>query len=122
MCRILLSIKPEHVENILSGKKQYEFRKIECKENVDKIVIYSTYPIMKVVGEADVIDVLVNSPEKIWNETAEFSGISKDFFDSYFLNRNKAIAFHLSNIKKYKRPKDLKSFGIKCAPQSFVYI
>lgn len=28
-----------------------EFRKIECKRKVDKIIIYSTSPIMKVVGK-----------------------------------------------------------------------
>ena len=52
MCKILLSINPEHVENIFNGNKKYEYRKIKCKEKVDKIIIYSTAPIMQVVGEA----------------------------------------------------------------------
>ena len=50
MCVILLSINPNHVENILNGTKRYEFRKKVCKRHVDKILIYSTTPIMKVVG------------------------------------------------------------------------
>lgn len=54
MCKILLSINPEHVENIFNGNKKYEYRKIKCKEKVDKIIIYSTAPIMQVVGEAEV--------------------------------------------------------------------
>ena len=41
MCKMLLSINPEHVANILSGKKKFEFRKVRCKEDVDKIVIYA---------------------------------------------------------------------------------
>ncbi len=122
MCEILLSIHPEHIANIFSGTKQYEFRKIKCKEKVDKIILYATYPVMKIVGEADVIEVIVNKPEEVWKETADFSGISKDFFDNYFSNRNKAIAFHLGNAKEYKKPKDLSEYGIKAAPQSFVYI
>lgn len=122
MCKILLSIKPEHVENILSGTKLYEFRKIKCKEKIDKIVIYATYPVMKIVGEADVIDVIVSTPDEVWDKTAEFSGISKGFFDSYFSNKDKAIAFHLSNVKKYKKPRTLSEYGIKAAPQSFIYI
>lgn len=52
MCKILLSINPNHVENIFNGTKKYEFRKVECKKPVDKIIIYSTSPIKKVVGEA----------------------------------------------------------------------
>ena len=53
MCSILLSINPEHVENIMNGNKLYEFRKKACKRHVDKIIIYSTTPVMMVVGEAD---------------------------------------------------------------------
>ena len=122
MCKILLSINPEHVENILSGEKQYEFRKIKCKEKVDKIVIYSTSPIMKVVGEADVLDVIVDSPELVWGVTAEFSGITRQFFDAYYKNHDVAVAYKLGRVKKYKRPKELSAFGVTCAPQSFIYI
>ncbi len=122
MCKILLSINPEHVENIMSGKKKYEFRKTLCKEKVDKIIIYSTYPVMKVVGEADVVDIIVSDPEEVWKVTANLSGISKGFFDDYFFNRDRAVAFHLGNVKEYKSPKSLSEYGIKAAPQSFVYI
>jgi predicted transcriptional regulator len=122
MCKILLSINPEHVENIMAGTKIYEFRKIQCKEKVDKIIIYSTFPVMKVVGEADVVDIIVDNPDNVWNTTNAFSGISKQFFDDYYRNRDKAIAYKLSNVKRYQHPKDLSSYGIKYAPQSFVYI
>ena len=122
MCRILLSINPEHVDNILIGQKLYEFRKIQCKEKVDKIVIYSTFPVMKVVGEADVDDVIVDKPESVWDITSEYSGITKLFFDKYYKNKDKAVAYKLSNVIKYEQPKSLSNYGIKCAPQSFVYI
>lgn len=122
MCRILLSINPEHVDNILTGKKMYEFRKIQCKEKVDKIVIYSTFPVMKVVGEADVDNVIVDKPESVWDITSEYSGITKLFFDRYYKNKDKAVAYKLSNVIKYEQPKSLSYYGIKCAPQSFVYI
>ena len=81
MCVILLSINPQHVERIMNGDKIYEFRKTQCKKKVDKIVIYSTSPVMKVVGEADVADVLVDDPQTIWKITEKKSGIEKDFFD-----------------------------------------
>lgn len=122
MCKILLSINPEHVENIMNGKKQYEFRKVKCKEKVDKIIIYSTFPVMKVVGEADVDDVIVNSPENVWKKTSSKSGISKNFFDEYYKDKKKAVAYKLVNIIKYDKPKQLSYFGISTAPQSFVYV
>ena len=122
MCNMLISINPEHVENIFNGSKNYEYRKIRCKQDIDKIIIYSTYPIMKVVGEAKVEKILEDSPDNIWEETKKYSGIDLKFYQKYFKDRSKAIAYKLTNIKKYSDPKELSSYGIKSAPQSFVYV
>lgn len=122
MCAIVLSINPVHVENIMNGTKRYEFRKRVCKRQVDKILIYSTNPIMKVVGEAEVEEILVDAPETIWRKTEDKSGINKNFFDKYFKNREQAVAYKLKNVRKYAEPKELKEYGIRNAPQSFQYI
>lgn len=122
MCAILLSINPNHVENILNGTKKYEFRKKACKRHVDKILIYSTNPIMRVVGEAEVEDVLIDNPEIIWKMTEKKSGIDKTFFDQYYEDREQAVAYKLKNVIKYREPKELKEYGISSAPQSFQYI
>lgn len=122
MCMMLLSINPVHVENILNGTKHYEFRKRACKRHVDKILIYSTTPVMKVVGEAEIEDVLVDKPEAIWEKTKKKSGIDKAFFDQYYEKRNQAVAYKLKNVVKYDRPKELKEYGVACAPQAFQYV
>lgn len=122
MCAILLSINPNHVENIMNGTKRYEYRKVACKRQVDKILIYSTNPIMRVVGEADVEDILIDNPELIWKKTQKKSGIDKSFFDQYYANRELAVAYKLKNVVKYNVPKKLKDYGINNAPQSFRYI
>lgn len=122
MCKILLSINPEHVENIFNGTKKYEFRKKKCKESIDKIIIYSTAPVMKVVGEAVVEEILEGSPTDVWQKTSRSSGINKIFFQKYYNGREKAIAYKLKDIVKYENPKELSYYGIKAAPQSFVYI
>lgn len=122
MCNMLISINPEHVENIFNGSKKYEYRKIRCKQDIDKIIIYSTYPVMKVVGEAKVEDILEDSPDNIWEETKKYSGIDLKFYQKYFKDKTIAIAYKLTNIKKYNNPKELSSYGIKTAPQSFMYL
>ena len=122
MSSILLSINPKHVDNIMKGQKFYEFRKTLCKKEVNKIVIYSTSPIMKVVGEAEVQEVLVGDPDYIWKVTKEKAGIGKTFFDKYYEHSKQAVAFKLFNVVEYSEPKELKDYGIKCAPQSFRYI
>ena len=122
MCKILLSINPEHVENIFNGTKKYEFRKRKCRKSVDKIIIYSTAPVMKVVGEAVVEEVLEGSPTDVWQKTKNNSGINISFYQKYYQGKDKAIAYKLKDIVKYERPKELSYYGIKAAPQSFVYI
>lgn len=122
MQKILLSINPEHVENILSRKKQYEFRKVRCKKSINKIVIYATAPISLIVGEVDVIDIFEDNPEKVWKKTKALAGITKEFFEQYYKNKDRAIAYKLGAVKKYKSPKQLNDFGIKFAPQSFIYL
>ena len=122
MCAIVLSINPEYVDEILSGKKLYEFRKTKCKQRVDKIYIYSTSPISKVVAEAEVEDILEGTPQEIWKLTKSYSGINKTFFDKYYKNRLKAFAYKLQNITEYEKPFDLSEIGIENAPQSFQYV
>ena len=122
MYTILLPIHPDHVKNIFNGTKRYEFRKRICKKPVDRILIYSTSPVMKVTGEAEIEDILVDTPEIIWERTKEKAGIDKRFFDRYYAGRNQAVAYKLKNITEYEMPKELKDYGISRAPQSFQYI
>ena len=122
MCSILLSINPEYVEKIMNGSKKFEYRKRECKRKIDRIVIYSTAPVKKIIGEAEVEKVLVDSLEKIWKITKDFSGIDKIFFDSYYRDKDYAVVYQLKNIIEYASPRDLSEYGISSAPQSFQYI
>lgn len=123
MCKILMPINPEYVDEILSGNKKYEYRKIKAKrKNIDKMVIYSTSPIMRVVAEVDVEGIIEASPEKLWEQTKEYSGIAKDFYSKYYKNKENAIAYKLGNIKVYDKPKKLCDIGINYVPQSFIYL
>lgn len=120
--RILISINPKHVANIINGTKKFEYRKVAAKQDISSILIYETSPVKRVVAEAKIVDVLILSPNELWEETKEYSGITKKFFDEYFEGRNIAYAYKLGKVKVYKNPKSLLEYGIKSAPQSFVYL
>lgn len=123
MCKILMPINPEYVEEILSGRKKYEYRKIKAKRNnIDKMIIYSTSPVMKVVAEVIIKDILEEEPDVLWEMTKNESGISKEFYNKYYKNKKKAVAYKLGEIKIYNIPMSLNDFGINYVPQSFVYI
>ena len=55
------------------------------------------------------------------DQTKEYSGITKNFFDEYFKDRKVAYAYKLGKTKAYDEPKALTEFGLRAAPQSFAY-
>lgn len=122
--KVLLSIKPEHANNILEGKKRFEFRKAIFKNPLVKtVVIYATMPIGKVIGEFEIEEVLSDQPNKVWSLTSEFAGISNVLFNEYFNGRDKAYAIKVKQPKRYEEPIDLK-FVVRngIPPQSFCYL
>ena len=121
MNKIIVSINPRHVNNIINGSKRYEYRTRIASKDADKLLIYETAPIKKVVAEVDVIEVLSLDPNTLWEQTKDYSGISKEFFDEYFRNRSVAYAYKLGKVKVYDEPKSLIEFGLMTAPQSFAY-
>lgn len=122
MSEIVLSINPEYVERIIVGTKKYEFRTRVAKDNVDRIAIYCTYPIMKVIAEVEVKGILALPPKDLWEKAKQYAGISKIKFFRYFKGRKVAYAYELGEARVYQKPKDLIEFGCNRAPQSFAYV
>ena len=122
MKSILLSVNPEYVERIFSGTKLYEYRKRLPKEQVSKIIVYSTHPEMKVIGEVEVIGLISGSPTAVWEQTKKNAGISREKYRKYFKGCKIAYAHKLGQITAYDIPKVLSDFGLSNPPQSFIYI
>ena len=122
MSIILMSIKPEYVDKIFSGEKKYEYRKRLCKEKIDTIIVYSSSPIQKVVGESKIKQVLYDKKTIIWNKTNRYGGITKPKYDKYYENCDYAVAYEIEKTVLYDKQKDLKDFNVRMAPQSYVYI
>ena len=122
MSKILFSIKPEYVKDILSGRKKYEYRKIKPKNRVDAIIIYSSAPVMKIVAEVEVEEIIEGNPDEVWQKTKNWSRTNKELYNEYFKNKNIAVAYKLGKINVYEKPKNLIDFGLNHAPQSYVYL
>jgi len=119
---MLLSINPEHVDNILRGNKQFEFRKVKCRSDVEQIVIYSTSPVMQVVAEAKVEEVITGGILDVWRMTKAYAGITYSYYRKYYKGKKTAVAYKLGDVKTYSEPKTLADFGVAHPPQSFLYI
>ena len=64
--KILISVNPEHVDNIIAGIKKYEYRRYVAKKDISSIIIYETTPIKRVVAEAEIEAILSYTPDKLW--------------------------------------------------------
>jgi len=120
--KILLSIHPNHMDSIFSGKKKFEFRKIRCRQKVETIVFYVTAPVSGVIGEAEVLNIIEGDVERVWEHTHNFAGISYDFYRKYYKKQKRAIAFELGKVTRYPTIKTVVEAGGIKPPQSFRYL
>lgn len=122
--KVLLSIKPKFVEKILNGTKKYEYRKkIFKKSPIVSVLIYSSSPEKRVVGEFIIEEIIEADLESLWEKTKNFSGINIEVFNEYFQNKDFGYAIKIKDVIKYKTPLSLeKDLNISTPPQSFMYL
>ncbi len=121
---VLLSVKPKYAEKILDGKKKYEFRRsIFKRQNIEKVYIYSSSPVSKIIAAFEIERILTDSPEKIWELCHKYAGILENDFFSYFENSDIAYAIEIDNVNSFPVPIDpydvIEGFN---PPQSFYYL
>ncbi|MDR1192853.1 MAG: hypothetical protein LBK98_01595 [Peptococcaceae bacterium] len=122
MRKMLLSINPQHVEKILNGTKQFEFRKARGNRSVDSIVIYSTAPQMRIVAEVGIDEIIVGNILDVWHRTKKYAGISYRFYRSYYKGKTTAVAYKLGAVTQFREPLTLSDIGMTHPPQSFSYL
>lgn len=122
MSTILLSIKPEYVTEIFNQTKLYEFRKRIPQKPIKRVIVYSSDPVQRVVGEFEVLETIKMKPSPLWEFTKKAAGITRAKFRKYFHGCDVAYAFKIGKTVLYETPKMLKEYGISSAPQSFYYL
>ena len=120
--KVLMSIKPKFVEEIFSETKTFELRKKIFKSSINTIVIYSSSPKKKVVGEIIIDKIISSTPKLLWKSYKNNLGISEKEYFKYYKNSKVAYAIKIKKIIKYKKELELKDFGIEKATQSYQYI
>lgn len=123
---LLLSIHPEHVDKILSGEKSWEYRKSifqKDKDDIDRVYIYSTSSVKRIVASFEIGRILKNEPEEIWNKTKKESGTNKKDFIDYFDGHKIGYGIEITDLKELEEPvnpyEEIEDFH---APQSYMYV
>lgn len=121
--QIILSIKPKYCEEIFSGTKRFEYRRRVFKQEIQKVFVYATSPVCKIVGEFELERIIADTPDSIWNQTNQYGGISRELYDQYFHGTDMAYALAIAKYKRYKAPLDPKVLDSNfVAPQSYRYV
>ena len=121
---LLISIKPEHFQAILEGRKRYELRKVAIRTaRIDRVFIYVTRPVGRIVGSFRIGSVIEDHPRSLWREVGGESGVDKEVFFSYFKDQERGFAIGITDLFIFKRPIDpwchIRDFR---PPQSHVYL
>lgn len=101
--QLLFSVKPEFAEKIINRQKTVELRrKFSTRWLGQRINLYSSSPVMSLVGEARISGIVVKNPEEIWDRFHNQLGCTKEQFDSYAKNTNELYAIQLDDVQPYR--------------------
>ncbi len=120
---VLLSIKPQYVDKILSGEKKFEFRRRIFRRQVELAYVYCNSHVKRIVGAFTVGEIVSGTQEQIWNMCGKKGGIEEDAFFRYFNGVSVAYAIEIVDFRKFGNgviPEQL--VGKFYPPQSFYYI
>lgn len=123
----ILSIRPVHAHNILSGEKTVELRRKFPIENVTGkwILIYSSAPDQAIIGAAEIKNVNKLPIKELWLKHRKHICISKAEFDSYYTNVEYGFGIELQRVVKFEssiKINELKASFSFHPPQSYRYV
>jgi len=121
---VLLSIKPKYVKSIIEGEKRYEFRKTIFKNReINRIYIYSSSPVKKIVASFVMGSILEDHPYDLWDTVREYAGINDRDFFAYFKGKSRAFAIEIQNLRELPNPIDpYETMPGFVPPQSYCYV
>ncbi len=120
---VLLSIKPPFADAIFDGTKRFEYRRLLYRnDEVDRVVVYASAPVGRVIGEFQVRGTLSLGVRQLWARTQHAAGIDRTTFDAYFAGCTTGHAIKIGRKTRFPKPIELSRLGLVRAPQSFQYL
>jgi len=107
---LLLTIDPRCTRAILRGEKTWEFRKVIWRDPIDRdrVYLYASVPVKRVVGTCRVASILEDRPERLWEKCRHEAGISEEEFFAYFRGKGKGYAIQIKAVEPLPTPVPLR--------------
>ena len=127
MRQAIISLKPRYADLILTGKKSVELRsRIVRLKPGTTIWIYSTRPVGRIVGFAEVKSVVHGEPTLIWRRFKKKICIDEAEFNSYTEDRERVSAVTLTRVQELAEAPTLDGIreltGTFHPPQFYAYL
>lgn len=124
---IIISIKPEHVRNIMAGRKTVELRRRfpEGLAAGGLMLIYASSPEQALVGAVRIENVRRMTPAGLWRTFREQVCVPRDYFNSYFAGVDEGFGVVLGRAVCFDQPipaSELKERFSFSPPQSYRYV
>jgi predicted transcriptional regulator len=115
---VLMSIRPEYAEAILSGEKVYELRRRRPSFAAgSRVVVYSSSPDRRLLGTFEAGAVHEAAPSALWRFVRGQAGIDRAAFEAYFSDCQIAYAIEV-RVPQRLAPKRLRFRP----PQSYLFL
>jgi len=102
---LVMSIRPQYAERLLTGKKSVEIRKSFAGHwQGQRVTLYASAPAKRLVGEARIERVFTGAPDQVWEMYGEGIGCARGEFDQYAGAARKISAVVMCDVRPYHRP------------------
>lgn len=123
---IIMSIRPEHAFDIMSGRKTVELRRrFPERVQMGSLIFYASSPEQRLVGAARIEDVRRMTPAGLWRSFRERACIERSLFDDYFNGASEGVGVMLGACVRFAEPipvSELRERFRFFPPQSYRYI
>jgi len=124
---VLISILPKWADQILSGTKKWEYRRVTINaEKGSKLILYASGRLHAIVGEATIEKVLVEPVDSLIQHTAKEVPETPNEVKKAFAGKRVGCAIKLKNPIRYTTPLSLNTIRKEIPnfrpPRSFYYV
>lgn len=125
---LLLSIHPQHGEEILAGRKTVELRKVRPRVmgEGDIVLLYFSSPEKALVGAFCIDSIVVDEPENLWNQLGQATCVSENDYREYFADSKRACGIVVDKAWRFHERITLTELRARLPgfvpPQSFKYL
>lgn len=98
---LIISVKPEYAKKIIDKEKTIELRKCAPKKvgKNDYVLIYVTAPIKELWGIYKIENIIKDTPELLWKNFGEKTGITEEEFKNYYKEHENAFGIEIEEVK-----------------------